>query len=131
MSTSQIPGPPPPQQPPQYPPPQQQPGWGPYGGPPPPKRHRPRKWLLILTGVVAAFTGLVVALAVGNSTDKAANPSTPAATASSSPSSQDATYTDPNGVTCMVTDLVAGLCPTADTSPPVPAGPDMLAMGDT
>ena len=65
MSIGQIPGESPPQQrPPQYPP-QQPPGWGPYGPPPPRKRHRLPKWLLILTGVAAAFIGLVVGLAIG------------------------------------------------------------------
>ncbi len=113
MSTSQIPGQPPPQQPPQQQyPPQQQPGWGPYGQPPPPKRHRLRKWLLILTGVTAAFIGVVVALAIGLSSaaNHAANPnsaSTPSATAQ--PSSQPATS---NPVT------------------PAPNTPAMLAQGD-
>jgi hypothetical protein len=93
VSTSQIPGPPPPQPPPQYPP-QQQPGWGPYGPQPPPKRHRLRKWLLILTGVTAAFIGVVVALAIGLSSvaNHAASPnSAPRPPATAQPSSQPAT----------------------------------------
>jgi hypothetical protein len=85
MSTSQIPG----QQPPHYPP-QQQPGWGPYGPQPPPKRHQLRKWLLILTGVAAAFIGLVVALS--SAANHAANPnSAPRPPATAQPSSQPAT----------------------------------------
>ena len=118
MSTSQIPGPPlpplpplPPQQPPQYPPQQQQLGWGPYGPQPPPKRHRLRKWLLILTGVVAAFIGLVVALAVGlgSAANHAANPNSAASTPPAA-TSQPATPSEP--------------------ATPAPAGPASLAMGD-
>jgi hypothetical protein len=110
VSTSQIPGPPPPQEPPQYPPQQQEPGWGPYGSPPP-KRHRLRKWLLILTGVVAAFIGLVVALAVGlgSAANHAANPNSAASTPPAA-TSQPAASSEP--------------------ATPVPAGPDSLAMGD-
>jgi hypothetical protein len=111
MSTSQIPGSPPPQQPPQYPPQQQQPGLGPYG-PPPPKRHRLRKWLLILTGVVAAFIGVVVALAFGLSSaaNHAANPNSASAPpATAQPSSQPAT---------------------SNPATPEPNTPAMLAQGD-
>jgi hypothetical protein len=75
MSIGQIPGESPQQPPPQYPP-QQPPGWGPYGPQPPRKRHRLPKWLLILTGVAAAFTGLVVGLVtgLGSAANHAANP---------------------------------------------------------
>jgi hypothetical protein len=117
MSTSQIPGQPPP-------PPPPQPGWGPSGPPPPRKRHRLRKLLLILTGVAAAFIGLVVGLAIGLSSaaNHAANPnsaSTPPATA---PSSSQPAASAPSSAPAP-----ASLAAPAATTAPTQAAPAQAA----
>lgn len=116
MSTSQIPDQPPPPQPPEYP------GWESYGPQAPlpapkQKRHITRKILIVAGGTFFGLIAVIVILAaaLGNAANKAANPvtaaSTPAATA---PASTPADTSAP-----------------ADTAPPVPSGPAMLAMGDT
>jgi hypothetical protein len=84
---------------------------------PPRKRHHYIRWTLGAIGSLILFITFV-SIAAGGGGKTPVSPPAPPAAATSSPAPQEASFTDPNGLSCAAADETsAGYCPGDDPSP--------------